>query len=233
MIRFGLFFVLFMGATSMVEPSKKQVPAHFVRVSFYRYLQQTETTFKEWRTFMNDMSEKNGEREDRYMPDFQQIALDWKTRRNLQEMFEKGQLDSLPVVGIRYEDVLRYISYKNEGERTAQKSETQFKRWRYLLPTVETDTLLGLKGNLLAGTKCQKWEVNTFPILPANHPTGKSKSGLFFYHQNASEMSQTKGLALRGSYKNSLKESGLSTTQDYFVPSGFIGFRLMIDVLEE
>ena len=233
MIRFGLFSLLLLLASSFVEPNKKQIPSHFVRISFYRYLQQHETTFKEWKTFMSYMTVNKGDREDRYLPNFEQIALDWKTKRNLNEMFEKGHLDSLPVVGIRYEDVLRYVNYKNEQDLLAQKSESDFKRLKYSLPTPEMDTLLGNLGSILLPTKMQKSITNTFPVLPVHHSSGKTKRGIYFYHQNVAEMSETKGIALRGSYKSSLKDAGLGSTQNYFVPSGFIGFRLWAEVVEE
>jgi hypothetical protein len=233
MIRFGLFSLLLLLASSFVEPSKKQIPAHFVRISFYRYLQQHETTFKEWKTFMNYMTVNKGDREDRYLPNFEQVALDWKTKRNLNEMFEKGQLDSLPVVGIRYEDVLRYVNYKNELDLVAQKTESDFKRLKYFLPTPEIDTLLGKLGTLLPPTKMQKATPNAFPVLPVTHSCGKTKSGIYFYHQNVAEMSEIKGIALRGSYKTGLKDAGLGSTQNYYVPSGFIGFRLWAEVVEE
>jgi hypothetical protein len=233
MIRLGLFFLLSIVAFAFVEPSIKQVPTGFVRISFYRYMQQHETTFKEWREFMGYMEKEKGDRPERYGPDFTQIALDWKTKKNLEKMFQAGNLDSLAVVGVRFEDVMKFVAYKNELEQAANKKETEFKRLKYLLPNSETDTLLGKMGALLSGTKSQKNLPNAFPVLPINHPMGSTKSKLFFIHQNVSEMSDTKGIALRGSYKKDLKSSGLGVVQNYFVPSGFIGFRLMAEVVEE
>jgi len=233
MIRFGLFFLFSIAAFAFVEPSKKQVPSGFVRISFYRYVQQHETTFKEWRVFMDFMEKEKGDRPERYLPDFTQIALDWKTKKNLEELFQTGKLDSLPVVGVRFEDVIKFVAYKNELEQAATKKETEFKRLKFLLPNSETDTLLGKMGALLTGSKPQKNLPNAFPVFPVNHPMGSSKSKLFFIHQNVSEMSDTKGIALRGSYKNDLKSSGLGIVQNYYVPSGFIGFRLMAEVVEE
>jgi len=233
MIRSGVFFLFLMGLCSFIEPSKKQVPSQFVRVSFYRYVQQHETTFREWRVFMKEMTDLKGEPSDRFLPNFEQIAIDWKTKKNLAEMFENGKLDSLPVVGIRYEDVLRYVNYKNEMDQKAQKSDQEFKRIKYSLPTVETDTLFGKNASLLIGTKPQKAIPNAFPVLPVHQSSGKSKIGIYFFHQNVAEMSDIKGMALRGSYRNNLKDAGLGSTQSYFIPSGFIGFRLIAEVIEE
>ena len=224
---FALFHVAFN------EPEKKNIPIGMIRVSFYTYLNETEVSMKEWKDFMIFRQENYNESILKYRPDFERISLDWKVNINLNEAFDSGQLDGLPVVGIKYEDAVRYIQYKNELDHLTEKKRSEFKKLEYFLPNSELDTLLGAPNAIISGTRWSKILTNNIPVCAVRKNEGKSKIGLYFYHDNVSEMSARKGYALRGNYRTGKINAGLGCEQEFLVPSGWIGFRIAARVIQE
>lgn len=220
-------------SVAFIRPDKKEIPKGMVRLTFYTYLGETEVSMKEWKEFMLYRQDNFGESILKYRPDFERISLDWKVNSHLSEAFDAGQLDWLPVVGIKYEDVLRFVQFKNEQERVANKNSAEFKKIEYFLPNSEMDTLLGTPNSFISGAKWSQVSSDNIPVCVVRNKEGQSTLGLYHYHDNVSEMSAKKGFALRGNYRTGKLNAGLGSEQEYLVPSGWIGFRMAARVIQE
>lgn len=166
------------------------------------YLDKTEVTNGQWRTFMEAMQEESPDTSQDYRPD----PAIWEVAYGAS--FEQGQrYDDYPVVGIDFAQAQAFCRWRSEYVSQREKRTVT-----YRLPSLKVYKLSQ------SGRSDNKVAEGLYSV----NIGFRSFVGLC---DNAAEMTETEGVAIRGWQREECLE-----IMDYVVPSRSLGFRCMAEL---
>ena len=256
LIIFSIAGLLFLTLSfSMVSDSKKD----YIKFDNKLFASPYEVTNKEYREFLNDLKLKNIDKYMKCLYDSTQWVKKFSAAFNepMQKSYHSHPAyDNYPIVNITKEAAESYCEWLTEKYNSASKKA--YKKVKFRLPTESewkkiASPLIGHNlpwyGNLpylsgdektfLANIKVKNYVSggNDYGFDGAFHTmlVGHYKAnnlGIYDVIGNVSEITQS-GVQKGGSWDNYLEECTIDKAQNYDLPDPRVGFRVIMEVVEE
>jgi formylglycine-generating enzyme required for sulfatase activity len=234
--------------TKTIEKKMKEIVGNL-------WASETEVTNLEYRMFLNNL--KNSRNDELYNKCLYDSAA-WVKEFEVQftEPMESNYhwhpaYDEYPVVNISYDAAVEYCKWLTQqynSQRKRKYTQVVFRlpteeEWRLMaIPGGETDNtcfkddnVQNEKGCYLANIKVGEGNYNGdggfFPVKADSYfPNDK---GFYCTMGNVAEMISKEGVAKGGSWYNSFEESKFNKIQSYDGPDPRIGFRVIMEIIQE
>ncbi|MGB0523554.1 MAG: formylglycine-generating enzyme family protein [Flammeovirgaceae bacterium] len=253
-MKFILWFCCLMSAAAMAQiapPTVQALEGSFPNFKFQHqgyFVEATEVSNALWWEYFQDIMEKHPENKAMYLPK----NSVWKAvlphaEPSLARYFGKKMYLDYPVVGISYEQALRFCKWRSEKYTKQFNAQFATGKWQayhfqlnYRLPTAtewETWANQELKGRSLialsAQINCRKSISSSRKLNRMTQPVTQQQirtNGFYHLFGNVSEMTQTKGIAKGGNWMQSIEACEIEQGNQYAAATAWLGFRCILEV---
>ncbi|MFC2087066.1 formylglycine-generating enzyme family protein [Bacteroidota bacterium] len=237
-----------------MSSKKEDIPLGTVPLKKNLYIDATEMSNLDWRTYMYWIKEKYGSNSEEYKQTLPDTTV-WN--HPLLEAYQKTYLrhpafNDCPVVGITYEQAIGYCKWRTDLENEyiyIEKNKLKFhpdsiyknipKTYEFRLPTPEEfERAARIKFKPSIQKKIDKDEYNTcncrfeeeeeYHLQSITSPVESyfpNESGIYNLIGNVAEMTSVRGIAKGGSWMHYLDEIKIKEYNMYSKPQNWLGFR--------
>lgn len=228
----------------------KAIPNQTLPITYYTYMGEFEVTTGEWKTFLDAiLNDSSATLFDKMQPDTLLLAKEWKITDAGAYFFDK-KYTNFPVVAVSWEQANQYCKWLTQVWNYKQATNydpKNFKKVEIRLPTREEWQKAADAGKRLypwgfdakvqkakGSLQCFETANNLLEVKTVNVNSFKHYAQIPKHmHGNVAEMVNSKGVALGGSYKDPLTQCSAYSRQTYYETSVFVGFRILLEVIEE
>ncbi len=226
----------------------RAIPENTIALSYYKYLAKNEVTTGDWKYFLEViLQDSSATLFDKMTPDTAAISKEWELT-SAGEYFYGKKYENHPVVGVSWIQAKKYCEWltsKYNYEQAVNYNPLKFKKVELRLPTKEEwqqscdmENLIYAFGNIanpkymhsldFVSSKSKK-VAKTVSIFEKEVAMNQTRN----MNGNVAEMIAVNGIALGGSWKDEASKCTNYSRQNYYGPSSWVGFRFLIDVIEE